>query len=107
MQPDRGSVVKSVALCAGLLASSLTVSGAVLAQPVPPPVYPGAAYSGPAYPGPVYRAAPYPGPVHPGYGPGLPPYEIVAVVRSTGLEPLTRPVRNGAVYALRALDPVG
>jgi hypothetical protein len=41
------------------------------------------------------------------HGPGVPPYEVVAIVRSTGLEPLTRPVRNGTAYALRALDPAG
>ena len=36
----------------------------------------------------------------------LPPYEIVALVRSTGLEPLSRPLRYGPTYGLRAVDPV-
>jgi hypothetical protein len=38
---------------------------------------------------------------------GLPPHEIVAIVRSTGLEPLSRPVRHGPNYALHAVDPTG
>jgi hypothetical protein len=63
------------------------IAGPALAQPLPP-----------AYPGAVYPGA---------NGPGVPPYEVVAIVRSTGLEPLTRPVRNGTAYALRALDPAG
>jgi hypothetical protein len=36
----------------------------------------------------------------------LPPYEVVALVRSTGLEPLSRPLRYGRTYGLRAVDPV-
>jgi len=36
---------------------------------------------------------------------GLPPHEIVTIVRSTGLEPLGSPVRQGPAYALRAVDP--
>jgi hypothetical protein len=35
---------------------------------------------------------------------GLPPYEIATIVRSLGLDPISRPVRQGAVYVLRALD---
>ena len=38
---------------------------------------------------------------------GLPPHEIVTIVRSTGLEPLGSPVRQGPAYALRAVDPAG
>jgi hypothetical protein len=38
---------------------------------------------------------------------GLPPHEIVAIVRSTGLEPLSRPVRHGPSYMLHAVDPAG
>jgi hypothetical protein len=49
---------------------------------------------------------PYPGTVYPGGG-ALPPYEIVTIVRSTGLEPIGRPVRQGPAYALRAVDPAG
>jgi hypothetical protein len=81
---DVGSdaVTRRIALCAALLA--LMFAGAATAQPLPPP---------------------YPG--YPGYGPGLPPYEVIAIVRSLGLEPLTRPFRTGPSYALRALDPAG
>jgi len=38
---------------------------------------------------------------------GLPPYEILTIVRSTGLDPLTRPVRQGSNYVLRATDAYG
>jgi len=54
-----------------------------------------------------------PGNVAPGYmGPGpsepaLPAYEIMSIVRSTGLSPLTRPMRRGAYYVLVAVDRVG
>jgi hypothetical protein len=79
------SVLKhKIALCAGLVAA-LAVSGHALAQPAPPPAYPGAGY-----------------PIA-----GLPPHEIVTIVRSTGLEPLGSPVRQGPAYALRAVDPAG
>ena len=48
---------------------------------------------------------------YPGYYPGLfgvfPPHEIVAIVRSKGLEPLSRPLRQGGAYILRAADPAG
>ena len=37
----------------------------------------------------------------------LPPHEITAIVRSTGLKPLHRPARHGASYAVRALAPTG
>src|SRR5262249_22449833 len=37
----------------------------------------------------------------------LPPYEVAAIVRSTGLEPLGRPVRQGQAYAVRAIDDAG
>ena len=73
-----------IALCAGLVAA-LAVAGHALAQPAPPPVYPGTVYS----------------------GAGLPPHEIVTIVRSTGLEPMGSPVRQGPTYALRAVDPAG
>jgi hypothetical protein len=36
------------------------------------------------------------------YEPGLPPYEIVAIIRSAGLAPLTRPVRRGQDYVVIA-----
>jgi len=39
--------------------------------------------------------------------PAVPPHEVLAVVRSKGLEPLTRPQRHGASYTLRAVDTRG
>jgi hypothetical protein len=54
-----------------------------------------AIYSGPGYAG--------PGPSDP----ALPPYEIMSIVRSTGLAPLTRPMRRGPYYVLVAVDRVG
>ena len=83
-----------IALCAGLLAVGLAASAQ--AQPIAP-YYPGTAYPGANYPGAMY----------PGAGPALPPYEIVTIVRSTGLEPLSRPLRQGPTYVLRAIDPAG
>ena len=49
----------------------------------------------------------------PGYAPSgpsepaLPPYEIMSIVRSTGLAPLTRPMRRGPYYVLVAVDRAG
>jgi hypothetical protein len=37
----------------------------------------------------------------------LPPYEIMSIVRSTGLAPLTRPMRRGPYYMLVAVDRIG
>ena len=75
-----------VLLCASIVAFSLAALSAGLAQPGPPP---------------------YPGTVYPGEGMILPPYEVAAIVRSTGLEPLGRPVRQGQAYAVRAVDEAG
>jgi hypothetical protein len=44
---------------------------------------------------------------YPGMFGGFPPREIAAIVRSKGLEPLSRPVRQGGTYTLRAADPTG
>jgi hypothetical protein len=52
-------------------------------------------YSGPGYAGPGLS------------DPVLPPYEIMSIVRSTGLAPLTRPMRRGPYYVLVAVDRVG
>jgi hypothetical protein len=82
---------QKIALCAGVLALGLTASASVSAQPVPP-YYPGAAHPSTVYLGPV---------------PVLPPHEILTSVRSTGLEPLSRPMRFGPAYSLRAADPAG
>jgi hypothetical protein len=37
----------------------------------------------------------------------LPPYEVMSIVRSTGLTPLTRPMRRGPYYVLVAVDRFG
>lgn len=37
----------------------------------------------------------------------LPAYEVVTIVRSTGLDPLEAPVRYGVTYRLRAVDRAG
>jgi hypothetical protein len=40
-----------------------------------------------------------------GYGPGgLPPHEILTILRSSGLDPLGQPMRRGPNYMLRAID---
>jgi len=74
-----------VLLCAGIAALALLMSRPGLTQPLPP------AYGGAVYPD----------------GGPLPPHEAVTIVSSTGLEPVGRPVRQGPVYALRAVDPAG
>ena len=83
-QWERRVLHQKFALCVGVLALSLTASGSASAHPAPQPYYPGAARPGTA---------------------GLPPHEILAIMRSTGLEPLSRPLRFGPVYALRAVNP--
>jgi hypothetical protein len=83
----------SIALATAVVILGVAASGSLPAQPVAP-----------GYP------APYPGtypPPYPGAFGALPPYEIVASVRSKGLEPLSRPLRQGPVYGLRAADPSG
>jgi hypothetical protein len=72
---------QTIAICAGVLALALAAepAAAQLVYPVPPP---GAALA-------------------------MPPHEVVAIVRSTGLEPLSHPVRHGPAYVLRAADPAG
>ena len=46
-----------------------------------------------------------PGPA--AYASGLPPYEIMRIVRSHGLTPLSRPLRRGPSYMVLALDRGG
>jgi hypothetical protein len=49
--------------------------------------------------------APPPAPQAPPPAPGfVPPYEITAVVRSAGFQPLAPPLREGTTYVLRATD---
>jgi hypothetical protein len=50
------------------------------------------------------RAQPLMQPYFPGFA-GLPPHEVLALVRSAGFDPVSRPVRQGPVYVLRALSP--
>ena len=70
-----------IALYIAVLFMTIAAPGALRAQPVMQPYYPGFA--------------------------GLPPYEILAIVRSAGLDPVSRPARQGPVYVLRALNPAG
>ena len=75
---------RKIAICAAALAFVAIGSGTVSYPPIPPGYYPA-----------------------PDDGAGLPPQEVAAIVRSTGLEPLGRPLRQGPVYVSRALDPSG
>jgi hypothetical protein len=75
---------RKLACCAAVLAFAAAGAGAASAQPVPPP---------------------YSGSVQPDGGMAVPPQEVAAIVRSAGLEPLGRPLRQGPVYVLRARDP--
>jgi hypothetical protein len=93
---------QKIALCAGVLVLSFAASTSVSAQQPAPPYYPGA-----AHPGTVYPDTFYPGRVYVGPAPALPPHEILASTRSIGLEPLSRPMRFGPAYSLRAADPAG
>lgn len=48
------------------------------------------------------------GPAYPSvYAPGLPPHHVIAIVRSNGMTPLTRPVRRGPNYVVIASDRAG
>jgi hypothetical protein len=83
-----GVLKQIIALSACLLAVNVVATAGALAQTLPPPV-------------------PYPGVAYPSTKVWLPPHEITAIVRSTGLKPLHRPARHGATYAVRALAPTG
>jgi hypothetical protein len=72
---------KQLAICAGLWLLGFGAGGTATAQPI---------YASPELSDPV-----------------LPPYEIMSIVRSTGLAPLTRPMRRGPYYVLVAVDRVG
>jgi hypothetical protein len=78
-----GSVIvkQQVTLCAALVALGLGAATAAHAQYAP---------IGP-------RA----------YAPGLPPFEIMRIVRAAGLAPLSQPVRRGPGYVLIARDRAG
>jgi hypothetical protein len=79
---------------AGLLLLAFTSPDMARAQLMypPAPMYPPAA---PMYPpAPMADAA-------------LPPYEVMSIVRSTGLTPMTRPMRRGPYYVLVAVDRFG
>ena len=80
----------TIAICAGVLASSLALGIAGTQPATAQLVYPGY----PAYP------------AYPGYAVIAPP-EVTAIVQSNGLKPLTPPMRYGPSYMLRALDPNG
>jgi hypothetical protein len=82
---------KRLAICAGLWLLGLGTAGTAGAQTV---------YARPGYAEPGYAEPSLP-------DPALPPYEIMSIVRSTGLAPLTRPMRRGPYYVLVAVDRVG
>ncbi len=87
---------KSLAICAALALLGSGAAGTAAAQAV----YVGSGYTGSGYAGSGYV----------GSGPSdlvLPPYEIMSIVRSTGLAPLTRPMRRGPYYVLVAVDRAG
>ncbi len=86
---------KQLAICAALWLFGLGAAGTAAAQAV----YAGPGYAG-SYAGSGYAGSGLPDPV-------LPPYEIMSIVRSTGLAPLTRPMRRGPYYVLVAVDRVG
>jgi hypothetical protein len=77
---------KPLAICAVLGLLGLGAAGTAAAQAV--------------YVGPRYAGSGLSDPV-------LPPYEIMSIVRSTGLAPLTRPMRRGPYYVLVAVDRAG
>jgi hypothetical protein len=72
---------KQLAICAGLWLLGFGAAGSAVAQTI---------YAGPGL-----------------SEPALPPYEIMSIVRSTGLTPLTRPMLRGPYYVLVAVDRVG
>src|SRR5262249_47488429 len=78
-----GVLTQRTAIVAGLIALGLCGAGAAQAQPY----YYG---YGPSY-----------------YDQALPPYEIMRVVRSTGLLPLSRPMRRGPTYVVVATNRSG
>src|SRR3982074_165257 len=77
----RGALKKQFAICAALLLLGFGTARLAQAQSV---------YMGPGAP----DAA-------------LSPYEVMSLVRSAGLAPLTRPMRRGPYYVLVAVDRVG
>jgi hypothetical protein len=79
LQSGECHLKQKLTICAGLLAFALAGAAPARAQLVP-----------------VYR----------GFA-ALPPYEIMAIVRDEGFDPLGRPVRRGPVYWVRALTPAG
>jgi hypothetical protein len=81
---------QTIAICAGVLASSLALGIAGTQPATAQLVYPG--YG-------VY-------PAYPGYA-MIAPSEVTAIVQSNGMKPLTPPMRYGPSYMLRALDPNG
>ncbi|MPZ37022.1 MAG: hypothetical protein GEU95_02985 [Rhizobiales bacterium] len=86
-----------VALCVGLTALGVAAATSTQAQ----------VYVGPPR---VYAAPPpmvEPPVMEPMVRPGLPPNEILMIVRASGLRPLTRPARRGGRYLLLASDNMG
>jgi hypothetical protein len=89
----RRALQQQAAILAGVLAFCATGTGIASAQTV---------YVGPR----VYDSRAY----EPGariYDGSLPPFEVMRIVRSTGLAPLSRPMRRGAYYEVIAANRAG
>lgn len=85
----RLSLSNKVAICVGLTVLGVAAATSAHAQAIyaePPPGY-----------------APIPAPAWS----GLPPQEILRIVRASGLRPLTQPARRGSTYVLLASDNMG
>ncbi|MBX9774871.1 MAG: hypothetical protein K2Y71_10725, partial [Xanthobacteraceae bacterium] len=78
-----------IALCAGLTALGVAGTTATLVQAQT-----------------VYGEPP-PAAVEPMAQPGLPPSEVLAIVRTSGLRPLTQPARRGPHWEVLASDNMG
>jgi hypothetical protein len=94
-----------------LIVMALTVTGTVagngaaFAQVLAPMNGPPGAYA-------YYYDRPLPAPLPPHYGPGpydpgMPSYEVMTVLRSTGFRPLGAPARRGRFYVISAIHPNG
>jgi hypothetical protein len=80
-----------IAFCAGLAALGVAATAATSAQ----------AQTIPAEPPPAVE------PGQPMAHPGLPPSEVLMIVRTSGLRPLTQPARQGPNWVLLASDNMG
>jgi hypothetical protein len=85
-----------------LRAAALSVVVTVAATPAMAQYW----YAPGPYAGPYGDVRPHYAPAPYGYG-GVAPYEIMAIVRSANLQPISRPWRNGANFVVRAMNARG